>query len=499
VVGDPHRRKLTREPSGERETTNADLSVQWLLGEVILKSLTGYQDHYFTQSYDADFTRRLLYDFNARHDESSSISQELNASGQWSRLKWLVGGYYGQDKFHPYLPLVAPPALGGIGVTATFDSQEESKTLAAFTDMTLSLTDNLRIYGGARIFRDNKTANQNITNTTVVGNIPVPNIPVLPIPQQEVQQFLASILSQIPLPELELAGIDIDRILNGDLPLPDITTLPQSCENLEIEKKSTATTPRLGLQWDLSSRITTYAQAARGFKSGGANYSNCGDTYEPEEVESIEAGIKSTWFDRRLTANLSVFNNDYTNFQALKIAGLSASIVNAPAAKITGGELELTALPIPSLRLNAAVALMHARYTEFVDSDVTNPNAGQQDLSGHALTRAPDYTVNLGAEYTHGLPFQWLNSARLRVEWFRTDDVTYRPYGGEFDSQKAYSLTNAFISLANADQSLQLRFFGKNLADTEYYTFSTGDNIGRFYGPGGDPRRFGAEFVARFY
>jgi iron complex outermembrane receptor protein len=276
------------------------------------------------------------------------------------------------------------------------------------------------------------------------------------------------------------------------------------CNGVRSSTRFDNLSPRYGLQLDATKTVMLYAQRQLGFKAGGVGPSACGNVYDPEDVDSKEVGVKSAWLDGNLVANVAYFANDYTNFQILKTQALEIAFVNAKAASIKGAEIELRARPLArlskkfaSLSLDVAAALLHARYEDFHDRDPANPDVGVQNLAGHELNRAPDYTVNVGIENEWKLPAEWLGPLRARVEWFKTDDVVYRPYGGKDDQQDGYSLWNAFVSVANASGSAGLRFFGKNLGGTEYFSMIAGQQLGTHYGQPGAPRTLGAELTLR--
>ncbi|WP_299694221.1 TonB-dependent receptor [Hydrocarboniphaga sp.] len=472
ITGSTTKRKLNFLPYGERETTNGALTATWNLDALSLKSITGVQDHHFENVYDADFTSDDLTNFYGYRNRSKSFSEELTASGSSDSLQWLVGAFYFHEKFSPFLPVTIPKAVAGglvpgsAGLMLELGSDETTRSVAAFTDLTYSLSESFRLIGGARILRDEKTA-----DTT--------------------NQYFTSV-----------AGIPIQ--------LPNVPGVLTSCDDLHTSLTGKKFTPKLGAQYDITSSMMTYAQYTLGFKSGGSNFSSCGNTYEPEEVKSVEVGLKSRWFNRRLIANVSVFDSRYTNFQTLKINNLSASIVNAPKARVRGGDLELTALVAEPVLLTAAVSVLDAYYQKFCDTDSSKPAAQRvndcpyeggtgQDLKGVELSRAPDYTVNLGAEYSFETPADWVNRWRLRGEWFKSAPVVFRPFGGPEDGQKSYSLVNAYLSTNDVSGNLGLRLFVKNIMNTEYYLYSAADAAGRVYGPGGEPRRFGLEMTYHWF
>jgi iron complex outermembrane receptor protein len=461
VEGEAWERRLNYNPSGERSTQNVDLTITYELESATVKLVSGYQSHEYTYVYDSDFTSDDIYNFapDGFSASSDSSSHELTISGATERLDWLVGGYFFEEDYTPSLQVAIPKAFLGAGLNALLTADETAESVALFTDMSFSLTDNVRLLLGYRVLEDKKDAAQ--TNQYRLGGVPLELIP------------------------LEL--------------IPVGTVLPTSCDSAPLSIESGRKyTPKYGFQWDLGDDHMVYGQYTLGYKSGGSNFSSCGDTYEPEEVASYELGLKSTWFDRKLIANMSIFDSDYSNFQVLKIEGIAASIINAPKAKIQGAELEMKAQLMEPLLLTVAGSYLDAYYEEFSDSDSSNPENGEQDLAGVQLSRAPKYTINTGLEYRWELDMDLLSYWRFRVEYFVSDDVVYRPYGGSEDGQESYSLVNAYLSVMNVDEQLAINIFSKNITNTEYYLYSAGDSTGRIYGPAGEPNSYGVELSYSF-
>ncbi len=470
VFGDPYTVKEQRRERGHRETTDATTTLTWETAYATVKSVTGAQYHYLHYDYEADGTSRSIFHFHGRRDRSISLSQEVNVShtldGPFgTRLDWLLGAFYFDDHYETFIPVDINAAAAGIGVLVFGAAEQDDRAYAGFGDATLWLLPWLRVFGGVRQSFEQKDLFQNFRAFTGAGMIEVPTLP------QEIQDLL-----QVSL-----------------------------CRNVTLSTKFDNLSPRYGAQVDVTDGVMLYAQRSLGFKAGGANPFSCNNIYEPEDVDSKEIGVKSTWLDETLTANLAYFANDFTNFQVLKSQGLEAPVVNAKGASIDGAELEVRWLPFagrPSrlspLVLDVTAAWLHARYDEFNDVDPANPDAGAQDLRGNPLNRAPDYTVNVGLEYEWAIPVERLGALRIRGEWFQTDEIWYRPYGDPDDIQPGFSLWNAYTSLSDATGHAELRLIGKNLADQGYYSMITATQIGNHYAQPGAPRSIGAELVLRF-
>ncbi|MEX1668096.1 TonB-dependent receptor [Zhongshania guokunii] len=444
ITDEPWQRKLNYHPDGERRTVNVSTKLNWSWDALDLSYTGGYQDHFRTEFFDADYTANDIYYIPGRHDSSESFGHELNISGDTEKLQWLAGLYYFEEEFSPYLPADVPQAGGGAGIFVRPKTVEDIEAIAVFSDITYAFTDQLELNLGVRALQDEKNAVQNIAFYTA-GGAPIPSVP-------------------------------------GTL---------ESCENLELKTEASKVTPKVGLRYAFSDSFSVYGSRSVGYKSGGSNFTSCGDTYDPEEVVSAEIGIRSTWLNRRVIANMSIYDSQYKNFQTLKLNGLRGDIINAKAARITGGEIEAQFLLTQTLTLSSNISVMDAYYEDFADDDSSNPDAGEQDLSGVELTRAPDYTVNIAADYRWPLDLASFDEMRFRLEHFRSADVTLRPFDGPADVQEAYGFSNAFWALNGAN--LSLRLFIKNIESSEYYLFAAGDSTGRVHGSAGAPRQYGVE------
>ncbi len=79
-------------------------------------------------------------------------------------------------------------------------------------------------------------------------------------------------------------------------------------------------TPRFALSYALSDEARVYAQAAKGFRTGGPNLTastlfGIPSTYEPDSLWNYELGLKSHWLDRRLVFNAAVYYIDWQDLQ----------------------------------------------------------------------------------------------------------------------------------------------------------------------------------------
>ena len=209
-----------------------------------------------------------------------------------------------------------------------------------------------------------------------------------------------------------------------------------------------------------------YVTYSTGFKSGGYNLGSAQAPYNPEDIRDYEGGLKSDWLDGRLRLNAALFYYKYEDLQLSRNNGTVLVVINAAAATIKGAELSISALPIDNLKLEMNVGLLDAKYDSFTTADSARPSLGVLDLAGNRLTQAPDYTVNLAAEYEFPIRS---GSLAFRAEEQLIDKVYFTPFNLDNQSQAAYTVTNLFLRYKAADH-LSVALFARNLENRRIKT-----------------------------
>ena len=156
-----------------------------------------------------------------------------------------------------------------------------------------------------------------------------------------------------------------------------------------VGSEFTEPTGRIGLDLTLHpgwGRSRVYAFYSRGYKAGGPNTPRAATsglvagTFEPEFVNSVEIGTKNTFFGGKLTANITAFHYDYSNYQVEEIVSQTEVVQNV-AAKIIGAEFESTWRPIPPLQFDISAGYLHTRLGDTSAIDPLNITAGNPDLT----------------------------------------------------------------------------------------------------------------------
>ena len=451
----------------------ASLTLNWQSRWFDVKSLTGWTDEYLTRENDIDGT--ALGMFNAvNHQFSNAWTQEINVSGDLfsGRLHWIAGGFYftedarlrADNRAGQELDDLEQELLGFANLpispndiidlvrdrTIIAENFEENESVGLFADLTFEVTDALRLIAGARWARDEKTSDVFFHNATA------------------------------------------------------------DCQEAH-SVTSEAISPKAAVEWDITEDIMVYGQYQEATKPGGIGIgsANCNNVFDAEELSAVEAGIKSNWFDDRLTANLTGFSYDYDNYQAFQIIGIAAVTENAPKAKSDGAELELVAKPFDFISMNLNATWLDARFEEYSSVDplatgigrvFLGVSADEEDLSGNPLVRSPKYTLSGGAQVMFPLPFLPVFDGGLaRIDAFWTDEISFRPYYKEWDRRPAYTVMNATLAFASDDQRIRLRAYVKNITDEHFVmsTFAVAP-IAVLLGTYNTPRTFGAALNVSF-
>ncbi len=120
------------------------------------------------------------------------------------------------------------------------------------------------------------------------------------------------------------------------------------------------TTGRLGVDWHFSPDSMLYAFYSRGYKGGGFNppssvgIAGINATFDPEFVNSYEAGLKNTLMNGQLLLNLTAFHYDYKGYQISRIVNRNSVNENIDAT-VNGAEIETVWNPTHNWRFNGTL------------------------------------------------------------------------------------------------------------------------------------------------
>jgi iron complex outermembrane receptor protein len=259
-----------------------------------------------------------------------------------------------------------------------------------------------------------------------------------------------------------------------------------------------ATTPRATIRYEFSPRSDVYFSYSKGFKSGtfntvGTTPQTLSTPVRPEKVTAYELGLKTAQGPWRLEA--ATFYYDYKDLQVNALSTdpvtlrILNTLTNAASAKIYGAEISGAWSVTPELNLRAALAYTHARYDSFPNGSASLPTPTlnpvgvvtgvQQDFSGRRIARAPDFTANIGGDYT--IPLS-VGKVLLAANGYYTSEyaplaIDYNPITGDpYYYDKGYFLAN--MSVDYIQDHFTIGAYVNNVGDQRFYILNQADGFG---------------------
>ncbi|WP_343610954.1 TonB-dependent receptor [Novosphingobium sp.] len=168
-------------------------------------------------------------------------------------------------------------------------------------------------------------------------------------------------------------------------------------------------THRVTLNWKVDRDHLVYATYSTGYRPGGINRLIQVAPYEADTLTNYEVGVKTQWFNRRLTVNLALFDEEWNKMQiglTTPDSNGTLSIYNVGSARIRGVEGDA------SLNLGHLVISGSGSYTDAkTRKDFCNIGAGgNPDCSqgvyipaGTRLPVQPKFKGNVTARYSFDL------------------------------------------------------------------------------------------------
>lgn len=249
--------------------------------------------------------------------------------------------------------------------------------------------------------------------------------------------------------------------------------------------------PQFTLAYHLTAQVLAYVEAARGFKSGGFNTQSPDGkgTYDEESSWTFETGLKTTWLDNLVAADMAIFRTIWQDIQLDVPAGLPNLyyIDNAGKATSQGAELELKVRPLKGLTLFSGVGLLDTQFAK-------GSSSGGTDIGGNDLPFAPQATWHAGAEITRTLYGH--THVFLRTEAIGAGSYAYDPVNHA--AQGSYTLVNIRTGINSDDWRIE--FWVRNLCDRDYVplAFPYPLSLSGYVGESGAPRTLGASVTRRF-
>ncbi|WP_339913471.1 TonB-dependent receptor [uncultured Brevundimonas sp.] len=484
-------------------------------GGATLTSVTSARDWSSSLGQDIDYTGAdIVYRVNDGEYgyKVKNLTQEFRLAGATDRVDWLVGlfatkedidrndsWYYGAD-YTPYMSFLLSAGLaaggapfpispgtigcytrvaqtapglgaclttggtasgGGIGFTVGQGYRDTyaqgSTSYAIFTNNSWHVTDAFDITLGLRYTMDDKSLDGQQRNINGNGNT-----------CSATQANAAAIAGVL--------GASGASTIIGTVCLPWANSAFNN-RNISESFDDSELSGTIKASYRLSDEVMVYGSYARGYKSFGYNLDRVQSGITPsasllfpsEVVDSYEAGIKTTLFNRTVLLNATYFDQVFKDFQLNTFLGTAFVVESIPELTSRGVDADfLWFTPIEGLSFQGGVTYTDAQYGNFTAADLTSPGNFPQLslLPGARASFAPEWSatgaVNFDRSVGNGLRFGMSLAAKYSTDYNTGSDLL--PY----KQQDAMTILNGRVTLGSEDEHWTFEIWAQNLTDEEY-------------------------------
>lgn len=493
---------LDAELRARNEIGGASLRAEWDVGAGTLTSVSAYRYWDWNPSNDRDFTGLDVTTRSQNPTQQKQWTQEIRYAQEGRDFDFVAGIFGFHQTIHttgsqvqgadasawllnPTSALSRNPAVLD-GLTADNDIRLNNSSAAVFGQLTWHVTDRLNLQPGLRVNYDRKKGSYDsvVTGTASDGS-------------RQVVTF---------------ASTDPWIVAQRGVLAPQSFAASFSDWNLSYDFTAS---------YQAAKDVLAYATYSRGFKSGGINLNGVPlngagvpqldvATVKPEKVDHFEAGLKTQFWDRRATLNLTGFWTEIRDYQAIVNNGqnsvLRGYLANAGKVRTRGVEAEFSVRPSDRVNAYASGAYTDATYRDFTYAPCPPELSGGTsspatcDISGQWLPGISKWSLSYGVEFN--VPTQFLgNDGQFYIGWdgsYRSKFSSNASRSTYFDV-KGYALANLRLGFRN-DDGLNIYGWVRNLFDRNYMELlaTTPGNTGLIAGQPGDPRTYGLTIKADF-
>ncbi len=254
-----------------------------------------------------------------------------------------------------------------------------------------------------------------------------------------------------------------------------------------------------GVKQQLTSDVSVYGSYTTGHKGQtfdlstgfNANRAAAGPV-RPETSDSIEAGFRGQFFDRRLTFNATIFTTTYNDFQAQGIEFLADGtqnfrLTNVGKVRTRGVEVEVAARVSDDLSLSGSATYDDAKIRSFpgaqcypgqtVAQGCTGTPA-RQNLAGFRPAQAPLWKATATFDYSPdiaGLPVRPV----IQGNYVYQSEVNYSINQDPQTRQGAFGIANFSVGFRTAKKQFEVFAFVNNAFD-KHYAANLFNSLGNF-------------------
>ena len=429
----------------------AVLKVDYVLPDgITLRSVSGYQKGNTSYQADLDGTNVGNSFFSDTVNETL-WSEEFNIiSPDRGFVTWVLGAYVDHDTYDyppPYQFLIGTPP-GSLATEYLLQGTNPERAAAGFGQLSFQFSHGLQLQLGAR-YTDANTTNH-------------------------------------------------VQVLQYGLFLPD-----------EQSASYTNTSGKVSLNWTIDPNNFLYAFVSTGFRPGGLNVPvgiGTPAAFGAEKLTDYEIGWKATSLGGHLRTQLDSFYYDYKNFQVIvgypQLPTFGFELNNPNPTHIYGFEAQTQAV-FGDFSVDGGTTVMHSSLGRFFATDprivsltTCDPQAGPSsasciDLTGHAQTYAPNFTLNIGTQYKFALTGNDTLTPRFNYGYVGPQWATLFENASLGDRLSGRDIMGAQLAWNHTRYVTTL--YATNLTD-QHYVGALNSGL-RF---AGEPRQYGIRFLTAF-
>jgi iron complex outermembrane recepter protein len=426
------------------------------------------------RSTSENYTTYPAYPFYQNPSVSHETTFETRLAHNEEHLKW-VGGLYFYNESQEYTSGVD----AGLVQNARYDVSPQTRSYAAFGQLTYSLLETWRIIAGARFTTDERQ----ITGTTSTVYPAVSTNPAAVCLNPTVAECL-------------------EETFHGSRTFRNVSW-------------------KGGTEYDLTSHSMLYLTAGTGFKAGGLNQNTAnsppGTTqaqpYSPEKLLAFELGSRNRFLNERLQVNVEAFYWIYKDHQEPHVlidsqGNAAFQFSNAGRATLYGVDPDITFLATRQDKLHLLGEYLQSQYSSFqylsafpvaTGCSESHVVAGYQiDCSGFQMAHAAKWSGSFGYEHDFLLAHDATLAFNLDAQY-----ASWRWLAIEFtpaERAPGYLTENTNLTYTSGSGQWALSAYIRNITDRAVYTSGSANAFGpeTFAATIGAPRTFGASIRWKF-
>ena len=520
--------------TAEAYIASANLSYDFT-PELTLTAISSFIDTKSSSSFDPDNSNPIetplplpggAADSPIEQDNDDEVfTQELRLTYETDNLSVLLGGYYFNSSgnlnsdsntvvdtdFAFPDPATLAFVLGVDVPTATFlrgqvvgavpafevslitQSETDLRNLALFGEATWDISEKISVTLGARY--DNERVQQDITNGTLV-----PNLPMLGDP------LIDGLLAQVTQQFSNVFNFTADTTFEAFLPKAGIVY------NFTDDVSLGFTYQRAYRAGGLSFNTFRASLAPDGDDQAALEAAGIVNPFDPEFSNNYEVSFRSVWGDGDFVLNANAYRIEYTDqliFVQLSSNPLDSITDNAGSSRLTGFEIEGIMYPTDGLSLFANIG--------YADTVITDGAATLgADITDFEFLSAPDVTVGFGGRYEHDSGFYINMQNRLTGGAFTSFNNINEEVEGTTERVQDPSGKNdpgftVDLNIGYEGDNFTIEVFARNLFYEDFFTFDVINDPVDVRNPGAGftpndittaiantPRQFGVRLTGSF-